>query len=130
VATTEAVGAAIAELVRSFGADTVSFTEDGEGGANVVVEGISLGGPWASKDTWVGFRINFTYPYGDIYPHFVRGDLARRDGAQALGEAMSATTFLDRQAIQISRRSSRRDPARETALIKLHKVVEWLRARP
>jgi len=39
------------------------------------------------------------------------------------------TTFENRTAVQISRRSNRLDPATDTALIKLHKVLEWLRTR-
>ena len=77
----------------------------------------------------MGFRVTFTYPYADVYPHFVRGDLQRIDGTP-LGEATSPTTFLDRAAIQLSRRSNRRDAAIETALLKLVKVMEWLRSRP
>ncbi len=106
-----------------------SIREDGQGGAVLVGRDVRLGGVWEQQSTWVGFRIPFSYPYADIYPHFVRGDLRRSDGA-GLGEALSTTTFEEMPAVQISRRSTRRDPAVETALIKLLKVIEWLRTRP
>ena len=78
----------------------------------------------------------------DTYPHYVRADLTRKDG-KPLGEAMTAGhTFAaadvlrdkaempSRTAIQLSRRSNHRDPAGcETPLIKLFKVIEWIRSR-
>ena len=130
MALTDHVTRAIADIEACFGSANVSNREDGEGGAYVMVEGVSLGGPWAEKSTWVGFRITHTYPYADVYPHFVRRDLTRSDGAAALGEAMSLATFDGREAIQLSRASHRRDPMRETALLKLQKVLAWLRGRP
>jgi hypothetical protein len=125
--------AAVDEAVRQLKAGLPEFPwdvrEDGQGGAILIGDGLALGGPWLQGDTWIGFRIAFNYPYADVYPHFVRGDLARRDGGP-LGEALSATTFEGRAAIQISRASNRRDPSHETALLKLLKVMTWLRERP
>ena len=130
MALTEHVTRAIADIEACFGSASVSSREDGEGGAYVVVDNVPLGGPWAEPSTWVGFRITHTYPYADVYPHFVRRDLTRSDGRAAIGEAMSHATFEDREAIQLSRASRRRDPVRETALLKLQKVLAWLRGRP
>ena len=119
---------ALEELRAEYGTEAVTVREDGEGGAYVIVDGVELGAPYAQDETWIGFRITFSYPYADVYPHYVRGDLARVDGAP-LGEGTSPTTFEGRTAIQLSRRSPRRDPARETARIKLAKVLAWLRSR-
>lgn len=129
MALTPAVLDAIEEIRGAFPESAVEVREDGEGGAWAIVEDVPLGGPFQEQVTWVGFRITFTYPYADVYPHFVRGDLQRADGTP-LGEATSPTTFEGRAAIQLSRRSNRRDPAIETALLKLLKVMEWLRSRP
>lgn len=123
------VEAALEELRRGLPDNPVTSHEDGEGGAYVIAENVELGGPWAQPSTWIGFRIPFSYPYADVYPHFVRGDLCRTDNG-ALGEALTSTTFDGRAAVQISRRSSHRDPSVETALLKLLKVIEWLRRRP
>ena len=82
----------------------------------------------ARKPPGSASRIPFNCPYADVYPHFVRGDLTRLDG-QPLGEATSPGTFDGRPAVQISRRSNRRDQA-ETPLLKALKVLEWLRRRP
>lgn len=124
---TPEVAAAIEEIKTAFPRATVTAREDGEGAA-VLVEPVSLGAPYSQPDTWIGFRITFQYPYADVYPHFVRGDLSRLDTA-ALGEGMSQSTFEDRKAVQISRRSNKLDPNHDTALIKLHKVLTWLRNR-
>ena len=107
----------------------LTIREDGEGGAYVIIEEIDPGPTYQQRVTWIGFRITFQYPYSDTYPHYVRGDLARVDG-QALGEAMSPTTFEGRPAIQISRRSNHINPRTDTALIKLQKVLTWLATRP
>ena len=125
---TPEVAAALEELRRGLPDTSLTAQDDGEGGAYVFVDGFTLGPPWAQPSTWVGFRIPFSYPYADVYPHFVRGDLSRSDDGP-LGEALSATTFDGRSAIQISRRSNHRDPGVETALLKLLTVIEWLRRR-
>lgn len=127
---TDAVATAIVEIERCVAPATVTVRDDDEGGVWVIVEDVRLGGPWAEPTTWIGFRITYTYPYSDVYPHFVRRDLTRSDGAAPMAEAMSHSTFEGRDAIQISRVSNKRDPARETAALKLLKVLTWLRTRP
>jgi len=124
---TPEVAAAIDEIKAAFPNASVEVKEEGDG-VVVLLDPIDLGEPYAQPETWMGFRITFQYPYSDVYPHFVRGDLSRADGA-GLGEGMSVTTFENRPSVQISRRSNRLDPTADTALIKLHKVLEWLRAR-
>jgi hypothetical protein len=129
MALTPAVEQAIAEVRTALPDCAVTIREDGEGGAWVIVDDLKLGPPYLQDSTWVGFRVTFAYPYADVYPHFVRGDLARVDG-QPLGEAMSPSAFEGRPAIQLSRRSNHLDPVRDTAMLKLGKVADWLRRRP
>lgn len=125
---TPAITQAIDEIQEAYPGATVTTREDGEGGAFVIVEDVELGHPYNQPTTWVGFRVTFQYPYADVYPYFVRGDLSRVDG-RTLGEALSAATFESRTAIQVSRRSNRRDAAFDTAYLKLLRVMEWLRQR-
>ena len=102
------VAHAIEEVRREFPGAPLTVREDGSRGAYVTLEGVALGGPWLSPDTWIGFHVSFQYPYSDVYPHFVRRDLARRDG-QPLGDALSPVNgFEGRAAIQVSRRSNHR----------------------
>lgn len=129
MAFTAAVQQAIAETRTAMTDSAVTVREDGEGGAWVTVDDVKLGPPYLQESTWIGFRVTFAYPYADVYPHFVRGDLARVDG-QPLGDAMSASAFEGRPAIQVSRRSNHLDPIRDTAMLKLAKVTDWLRRRP
>ncbi len=124
-----AVAKAIDEIRSSFPGHEVLVREDGEGGAYVTVEDAELGPPYTQEATWVGARITFQYPYADVYPLYVRGDLSRVDG-QPLGEATSPTTWEERPAIQVSRRSNRLDATRDTAAMKLQKVLLWLKERP
>jgi len=128
MALTNEVAEAIDEIRSSFSDATVDVREDEEGGAFVFVDPVDPGPAYRQRATWIGFRITFQYPYADVYPHFVRGDLARADGA-TLGEGMTPTTFDGRSAVQISRRSNRLNPETDTAAIKLHKVLTWLRSR-
>jgi hypothetical protein len=120
---------AIAELKETWPDSTVTARPDGQGGAVVFVENVALFPPYAQDSTWVGFLLSFQYPYADVYPHFVRPDLRRTD-EKPLGEAMTAGSFDGRPAIQVSRRSNRHEPELQTAAIKLHKVLEWMRTRP
>jgi hypothetical protein len=125
---TPEVNEAIQEMKTGWRGSSVTVREDGNGGAFVIVESVKPGDQYAQEETWVGFQITFQYPYSDVYPHFVRGDLSRKDGA-GLGEAMSASSFEERSAIQLSRKSNRLNATTDTAAMKLTKVLEWLRSR-
>lgn len=126
----EPVVNAIADIRSAWPDAVVTAEPDNDGGAYVVVEPVPLGDRYNHATTWIGFRITFQYPYADVYPHFVRSDLVRQNGA-ALGDGMSgAHSFAGRSAIQISRRSNRLNPATDTAALKLAKVLQWLTTRP
>ena len=126
-----AVEEAISELRAHFQGPALVVKEDSQGGAEVIIEDVPLafpGHPYAQETTWVGFRIPFQFPYADIYPIFVRGDLKRHDGA-ALGNATSVTTFSGRETVQLSRSSKNRDPELETVVDKIEKVLTWLQQK-
>ncbi len=124
----ESVAKGIEQIRTCFPGKTVVARDDGEGGAYVIVEHVELGGPYAQLTTWVGARITCQYPYADVYPVYVRGDLTRVDSA-VLGEGATASTFEGRAAVQVSRRSNRLNPARDTAAMKLQKIIRWLEER-
>src|SRR5438105_105852 len=123
---TSTVQRAIAEIKASFPSKPVTVREDGEGGAYVTVENVELGAGWTPNGTWIGFRITFQYPNADVYPHYVRNDLRRANG-QPGPTNMTAAVFEGRPAFQVSRRSNRLNPAVDTAVLKLHKVIRWLK---
>jgi hypothetical protein len=124
------VASAIDELKACFPDLDVIVEPDGSGGARVLIERVPLGGIYSTPDTWFGAHIPVQIPYADVYPHFIRGDLARNDG-KPLGEALSnGHAFMNRSAVQASRRSNGRDPSIETAALKFLKVLEWIRSRP
>jgi hypothetical protein len=124
---TPEVAGAIDEIRAAFPDAAVEAREDGDG-VIVIVDPVDPGPPYVQRATWIGFRITFQYPYADVYPHFLRGDLTRVDGA-ALGEGITATRFEDHSAVQVSRRSNRLNPATDTAVLKLIKVLHWLATR-
>jgi hypothetical protein len=126
---TPEVQTAIEEIRTTFPESVTETTEDGNGGAYVVIRTLPLSTIYIQRETWMGFHIVHAYPYADVYPHFVRCDLARVD-RKALGEGLSLGTFQAAPAIQISRRSNRHNPATDTALLKVHKVLRWLNSRP
>lgn len=124
-----AVAAAVQQIRLAY--TDVDVTGTGDGGAHIVVGAVPLSKIYTQAETWIGFTITFQYPYADVYPHFVRGDLARRDAA-GLGEGMSVTTWPPHggPVVQVSRRSKRLNPVTDTALLKLRKVVNWINNRP
>jgi hypothetical protein len=128
---TPEVQAAIQEIAQTFPLCGLEAVEDGQGGAVVTLHEVPFEAPslYQQANTWVGFQITHTYPYADVYPHFVRHDLGRRDG-KPLGEGTSIGSFRNQPAVQISRRSNRHDPTTDTALLKLCKVLRWLNSRP
>lgn len=139
---TPEVQEAIDEIAENHPGQPLSVMPDGQGGAFVILDGLALGCPYSQPDTWTGFHITQSCPYSDVYPHFVRADLTRIDGG-GLGEGLSVghsfpppgaagvTNAQRRPAIQVSRRSNKRDNTSdlETPLLKMLKVLRWLKSR-
>lgn len=126
----DAVEKAIEEIRSAFPRNSVDAQDDSKEGAWVIIEDVPVGDIYTPSTTWVGFRITFQYPYADVYPHFVRSDLTRVD-RRPVGDGFSAgQTFLGRPALQISRKSNRLNPKTDTALLKLMKVLQWLKNHP
>lgn len=121
---------ALQEIRDAFPSCRLDPDEDGQGGAIVTLHDVPIEGSlYQQSDSWIGFHVTHTYPYADVYPHFVRHDLSRRDG-KPLGEGTSSGAFRGAAAIQISRRTNKLDPTSNTALLKLLKVLRWLTTRP
>jgi hypothetical protein len=139
---TPQVSRAIEQIAKQYPNNTVLVGADQNGGACVIVENVPLGAPFAQTETWIGFHITHSCPYADVYPHFARHDLSKVNGSQ-MGEGISSNHVFpqpgvvtgniipSRPAVQISRRSNKRDPssAVETPLLKLLKVLQWLKSR-
>lgn len=124
---TPEVEAAVAEIRQSFAGHQVDVDPEEQGGAHVVVHDLFIGERFAPSQSWVGFTINFQYPRSDVYPHFIDPNIRRADGS-AFGQGISGPAdWQNRKGIQISRRSNHWDPSRDTAALKLAKVLEWLR---
>ena len=125
---TPEVAAAVDELKAAFPGATVQARESGDGGASVTIEPVDPGTCYDQRETWLGFAIGFQYPYADVYPLFVRPDLTRSDGGPH-GEGIALSSFDGQPALQLSRRSNKLNPAIDTAVVKVVKVLEWLRTR-
>ncbi len=117
---------AVSEIEASFTESEVYYREDGEGGVYVHIDPVDPGSLYQQSATWIGFHVTFQYPHADVYPHFVRSDLTRKDG-RPLGEGFSLSNFEGQPSIQISRRSNHLNPQFDTAAIKVQKVLMWLR---
>jgi hypothetical protein len=126
MATTPAVSAAIEELKASFPNSLVSVEEDGSGGAFVRLDVVELGSQYLQSETWIGFHVVFQYPQADIYPHYVRPDLARADGSPLAPPFYVGHPCRWGASVMISRRANRRDPATFSAAIKLIGVLDWV----
>jgi hypothetical protein len=120
------VSTAIAELRRQFPSAGLTAVEDGQGGAYVTIEPIDLGPRFAPTSTWFGFQIPAQYPYADIYPVFMAGDVSRIDNTPFAAPVTNGHTFQGRPAIQISRRSAAAQAGSQTATAKLLKILDFL----
>ena len=76
------VGEAIEELKRAFPGSELTVSEDGQGGARVMVESVAIGARYEPQQSWIGGHIPAQYPYADIYPvfHGRRGTAPGRQG--------------------------------------------------
>jgi hypothetical protein len=125
----DAVQQAIEQLRQAHPGHRVELLEEPQGGAFVIVDDLPIGERFKQKRSWIGFALGFQYPLSDVYPHFLRPDLERADGrplASPLNPSQTMPGF-ERPAVMLSRRSNRWNPARDTAVLKLARVVEWLR---
>jgi hypothetical protein len=134
------VEAGLLQLREGLPGHVIQADEDSEGGAYVIVEGFEIGESFRPSMSWVGFHMTWPYPDADVYPHFVDPALAYVGAGQApvehpdgpLPAAMARGQVMpgfDKPAIQVSRRSQRWQPATDTALHKLLRVVQFLRSR-
>ena len=119
---------AVAELRRCFGDAAVVAQSKDDGGAVVTIDPIDVGPAYVPKQAWIKFMIGFQYPYTDIYPLFVQPELARADG-RPHGKGITLAEFEGEPALQLSRRSNHLDVEIDTAVLKVAKVIKWLRER-
>jgi hypothetical protein len=124
------VTTAIEELKRQFPDSTLTIREDGQGGAYVVMDPVVLSARFTPSSTWVGFQIPAQYPYADIYPVFVAGQLARVDGVPFAAPITPNHQFENRPALQISRRNGAAQTDRHKATAKILKVLNFLEKLP
>jgi hypothetical protein len=120
------VSTAIEELKRQFSAAAFTVRDDGQGGAFVMMEPISLGTRYQPEHTWMGFQIPAQYPYADIYPVFVGANVVRVDRVPFVPPITPGHQFEGRAALQISRRSGAAQNGLQKATAKILKVLDFL----
>lgn len=126
---TPTVVAAIDGLKRAFPQAALTVvSEDGQGGAFVVLEDIELGESFSPSVTWFGAQLPANLPYADIYPLFMGSDVKKADG-RALQGPFAQVSWQNRPATQVSRRNNRVG-AGHTAASKFLKVIEFVRGQP
>lgn len=120
------VSTAIEELKRQFSGSTLNARDDGQGGAYVMMESLEVGPKYQPSTTWVGFHIPAQYPYADIYPVFIGGDVRRTDGVPFQAPVTPGHSFEGRGALQISRRSAVAQSSSQKAVAKILKILDFL----
>ena len=123
----DGVQAAIGEIEGTFAPSPVVVEPDGQGGARVIVEQAPLGLPYVQSVTWLGAHLPAQLPYSDVYPVFVAAELSRCDGTPLVAPITPGHSFMNRSAVQVSRRSNRVDLNTQSAAMKLQKVLHWMR---
>lgn len=121
----------VTEIVRAY-PDT-RHVADGQGGAWIEIPEVEVGELYARSTSLLICLLPFALPAADVYPIFFDRTLTRTDGS-ALGEGFAPTELSwpgepePRAVTQVSRRT-RGDFALQTPLIKIEKVLEWVRTR-
>lgn len=123
---TPTVQAAIDGLTKAFpDAKLELVSEDGQGGANIVLTPFELGAAFEPSSTWVGAHLPANLPYADIYPLFIGSDVKKANG-QALQGPFAPVTWQNRPSIQVSRKNNRIG-AGQTATSKFVKVIAFIK---
>lgn len=120
----------IEELKRQFSSSAFTVRDDGNGGAYVTMESISLGPRYRPESTWMGFHIPAQYPYADIYPVFIGANTSRVDGVAFTAPVTPNHQFENRPAIQVSRRSGAAQNGLQKATAKILKILDFLEKMP
>ncbi|HYW48360.1 MAG TPA: hypothetical protein VE959_36180 [Bryobacteraceae bacterium] len=120
------VSSGIEELKRQFSPASFTVREDGQGGAYVVMEPITLGPKFRPESTWVGFQIPAQYPYADIYPVYIGANVVRASGVPFTTPVTPGHHFEGRPAIQVSRRNSSAQSGLQKVGRKILKVLDYL----
>lgn len=124
---------AIDSLRATFGEEKVTVLDSDPNGAWVRIDDVPLGPLYAQAHTFVIAHLATTLPFADVYPIFVRPDLARSDGqglqAPVTGGHTAGPSGSTVAVVQISRRT-RGDASQQTAGQKVQKVLTWLREQP
>jgi len=120
----------IEELKRQFNTSAFNVQDDGNGGAHVFIETVSLGPRYRPENTWMGFHIPPQYPYADIYPVFISANTTRVDGAPFVAPVNPGHNFRGRPAIQVSRRSGAAQNGLQKVTAKILKVLNFLETMP
>lgn len=124
------VANAVEELKRAFPSSDVCTQEDGDGGVYVIVEDVVIGPRYQPSSTWLGGHIPALYPYADIYPLFIAENVRRVDGVAFEPPVTPGAQFLDRPALQVSRRNNHTQHYPQTAVAKFVKVMHFLEELP
>lgn len=124
----ESVKRALDELHERFG--ELQVEPDGAGGARVTVQRVPLPAGLTRSESWVGFVIPHNYDDVQVYGHFFSRDLRRADGAELAPPGINyAGDWAGRPSLVVSRGSNNWHKGIDTALIKLLKVLDFLRMR-
>jgi hypothetical protein len=119
--------AAVVGIREDFPGHCVHAWLNGSGGAYVVIDQVDIGDRWSTQTTWLGFHINYTYPEGDVYPHFLRADLQRAEQGALAAPFNASGEFAGQPATVLSRASHQRDLETFTASRKARSVISFLR---
>jgi hypothetical protein len=124
---TPEVERAVTAIRETFEGATILVEEDGAGGAYVIIEDVDLGLRFNPSKTWLGGHLTVQVPYSDVYPLFIGAEVKWADGRAFSAPISHGHNFRGRGAIQVSRKSNRRDPKFEKPVTKFNKVLHWLR---
>jgi hypothetical protein len=124
------VATGIEQLKQQFSSSAFNVRDDGNGGAYVIIESISLGPRYRPESTWMGFHVPAQYPYADIYPVFIGANTTRVDGCSFTAPVTPNHRFENRPAIQVSRRSGAAQNGLQKVTAKILKILDFLEKMP
>lgn len=123
--TNHAVEEVVQHLREEFPDATVTFTPDGGGGGNVIIEPVQIPG-CTPASTWLGANLGPLVPLADIYPVYIGPDVKRLDGTPLSGP-LSANSFAGRPATQVSRKTHTLVATPHAAALKFRRVLDFVK---
>jgi hypothetical protein len=121
------IGAAVQEVVATFGQDEVHVRELTDGSQWLTVRNRDIGAEWTPSVVDLSVKLLLTYPNPPPYPFYLPATLRRANAAVINNLTTAVVDGIEYGQLSLNRPF---DPSKETLSSRLVGVLDWIRTWP